>query len=888
MTTDPESLRIRQRDDREADWDRWGCYLSDRQWGTVREDYSAGGDAWGSFPFEHAGLRAYRWGEDGLLGWADRKCRLCFSFAFWNHRDPILKERLFGLTNSEGNHGEDVKELYFFLSGTPTFSYQRALYIYPREEFPYEHLKEGNARRERIEPELELHDTGIFESGYFEMAITYAKASPEDMLLCLNVTNCSGEQAPLTILPTLWYRNTWSWGRISQEVRLRPSLAWEGDRIVGHHETLGACQLFGPPGAIPVFTENETNTWALYGIEPATPHTKDAIQRYVVAGESGAVNPEPRGTKAAFVLAEHFAPGETKQFDLRLQTGDTESGGPFGPSFDEVLTCREAEARQFWDLRLGLEGGEERQVAGQAMAGLLWSRKFYYYCVPEWIEGDPAQPRPPGGRERIRNGSWTNVYARDTLLMPDGWEYPWFAAWDLAFHAVALAPADPAVAKHQILLLCREWYMKNNGQLPAYEWEFSDVNPPVQAWAAWRVYRIEEELSGEGEYLFLERVFQKLLLNFTWWVNRKDSEGHNLFSGGFLGLDNIGVFDRSKGLPGGGRLEQADGTAWVGVYCLYMLQIAIELSRKNPAYEDMASKFFEHFIEIIDAMNAVGGGLWDEEHGFYFDRLLVGHESIPMRIRSLVGIIPLLAAGELSSRTTASMSGFRRRFEWFLENRPELAAHIETRASLAENVKVERFLSLVPRDRLERILQRLFDEEEFLSDFGIRSLSKAHLADPFVLECGHGTSSVTYLPGESDNALFGGNSNWRGPIWMPLNFMIVDALRRFHRFYGSGLRVEVPRGSGERVTLDEAADLLSRRLMRIFIPDESGERPCLGSLNPLARRENWGDRILFHEYFHGDSGEGLGASHQTGWTALIAQLAGRAMRADNSHPTPEG
>jgi len=868
-----EKKRIKQRDEKQVDWGRWGVYLPDRQWGTVREDYSANGDAWASFPFSHAHLRTYRWGEDGLLGFSDRKCRLCFSFAFWNRKDPILKERLFGLTNAEGNHGEDVKELYFFLEGTPTFSYQQALYKYPISQFPYDELKRVNRERSRTEPEYEIEETGVFDRGHFDLEMTYAKAGPEDILIRLTVTNRADVAAPLTILPSLWFRNTWSWGRISQEVRSKPCMRREGGHIVAQHETLGSQQFIGPEGSKMLFTENESNTHILYRQPCKGSFTKDAFNRYVVDGESAAVNPEQEGTKAAYLLEETFEPGESRQFDFRLRDTKLAGDEAFGRGFESTLETRAKESAQFWHELYGDLSADQQLVCRQSMAGLIWSRKFYYYCVPEWIEGDPAQPRPPEGREHIRNGSWTNVYARDCLLMPDAWEYPWFAAWDLAFHAVALAPADPGIAKQQVLLLCREWYMKNNGQLPAYEWEFSDVNPPVQAWAAWRIFEIEKSLNGEGDTAFLERVFQKLLLNFTWWVNRKDSEGNNLFSGGFLGLDNIGVFDRSKGLPGGGRLEQADGTAWAGIYCIYMLEIAIELAHTNPVYEDMASKFFEHFVEIIDAMNDLGGGLWDEEDGFYYDRLLMGGHAEAMKIHSMVGLLPLLASGQISSRALKAMPGFRKRLEWFLRNRKDLSSYIDHKAALGEDVAVERFLSLVPRDRVERIAARLFDESEFLSPFGIRSLSKWHEKHPFVLDSAHGRSEVGYLPGESDNGLFGGNSNWRGPVWLPVNFLLVEALKRFHTFYGNGMRAELPAGSGTKADLNVAALEVTRRLCSIFEEGPDGKRVCMGRLQRFSGQPGWENLLLFHEYFHADSGEGLGASHQTGWTALVALLA---------------
>ncbi|GAB4174306.1 MAG: glucosidase [Terrimicrobiaceae bacterium] len=860
-----EAARLRARDARAADWGRWGPYLPERQWGTVREDYSADGNAWTAFPFEHAHLRAYRWGEDGLLGWCDRKCRLCFSFSLWNGRDPVLKERFFGLTNAQGNHGEDVKELYFYLDGTPTHSYNRALYKYPVAEFPYEELIQRN-RRPRTEDEWEIEDTAAFQAGHFDVTIEYAKGEPDEAIMRLTAVNRSDATQQLTVLPTLWFRNTWSWGDILLEETLKPGMSWEEGAIVCHHETLGdfECRCPDASGA-PVFTDNETASRQLYGVTDGPEFTKDAIGRLVLEGDGGAVNPRRQGTKAAWVIAWDLAPGESRQVDVILRPP---GGGP--PDPDAIVALRRAEADAHWE---GLSGvhGHELKIYKQAMAGLFWSKKFYYYVVREWVTGDPAQPSPPPGREKIRNGPWRNFMGRNLFLMPDNWEYPWFAAWDLAFHAVAVAHADPALAKDQILLLCRESYMRNNGHIPAYEWEFSDVNPPVQAWAAWRIYK-EGATAGRPDRDFLERVFHKLLLNFTWWVNRKDREGNNLFGGGFLGLDNIGVFDRSKPLPGGGHLEQADGTAWVGIYCVYMLQIAIELALDQPVYEDMASKFFEHFVEIVDAMNEVGGGLWDEEEGFYFDRLQMEGRQVPLKTYSMVGLLPLAATIRISERTLKALPGFRKQFEWFLANRHDLSGHVQALNILGgEDLAMERLIALVPRSRLERVLGRLFNEEEFLSPFGIRSLSKHHLDHPFSLNCGLTEGDVRYLPGESDNGLFGGNSNWRGPVWFPVNVILLGALRRFHEFYGAGVRVSLP-GLG-KVTLGVAADEIEHRLCRLFAASPAdGLRPAMGSLNRYRNQPGWDDLILFHEYFHAETGRGLGASHQTGWTALVARM----------------
>lgn len=859
-----EAERLRLRDARKDDWGRWGPYLPERQWGTVREDYSADGNAWGSFPFEHAHLRAYRWGEDGLLGWCDRKCRLCFSFALWNGRDRILKERLFGLTNSQGNHGEDVKELYFYTDGTPTHSYSRAHYKYPVAEFPYGELIVGN-RRSRTEDEWEIEETQAFREGHFDITVEYAKEGPESVVMRLTAVNRSGHAQRLHVVPTLWFRNSWSWGSILLEETRKPEMRWENDAISCRHDTLGSYECRCPEaGGRPVFTDNETNADRLYGVSGGARFTKDAIGRFLIDGEESAVNPQMRGTKAAWIIAWDLPPGGARHIDVTL--------GPRGCTHDGwqgVPALRKAECDRHWQALSGLEG-ERLAIYKQAMAGLFWSKKYYYMVVPEWISGDPAQPAPPPGRDRIRNGSWRNLVGRNLFLMPDNWEYPWFAAWDLAFHAVAVAHADPVLAREQLLLLCRESYMRNNGHIPAYEWEFSDVNPPVQAWAAWRVYK-EGAAAGHPDRDFLARIFHKLLLNFTWWVNRKDREGNNIFGGGFLGLDNIGVFDRSKPLPGGGHLEQADGTAWVGIYCVNMLLIAIELALEDPVYEDMASKFFEHFVEIVDAINEVGGGLWDEEEGFYFDRLQIDGRQLPLKTYSMVGLLPLAATIRISERTLKALPGFRKRFEWFLANRRDLAGHVQSLNVLGgESLAMERLIALVPRSRLERVLGRLFDEEEFLSPYGIRSLSKRHEAHPYSLDCGLAEGHVRYLPGESDNGLFGGNSNWRGPVWFPVNVLLLGALRRFHEFYGAGVRVTLP-GLG-RVTLGKAADEIERRLCGIFLAGESGERPAMGGLNSFRGQTGWEDLILFHEYFHAETGRGLGASHQTGWTALIGRM----------------
>jgi hypothetical protein len=876
-TPTAETLRLAEDVRREKNWKRWGPYLAERQWGTVREDYSGDGDSWGYFPHEHARSRAYRWGEDGLLGIADRECRLCFALALWNGRDPILKERLFGLTNPEGNHGEDVKEVYFYLDSTPTHSYLKALYRYPQAEFPYDRLLRENRGRGRLEPELEVLDTGVFDDGrYFDVLAEYAKAGPDDLLVRITVTNRGPDTAPLDLLPTLWFRNTWSWGCRHEGCGIRPSLrALGADAIRAVHETLGAFRLVAGPGPAAVvpeqlFTENETNAARLFGASNTTPYVKDAFHAHVVEQRAAAVNPERRGTKAAFHHRLRLPPGASVQVRLRLfDEAGPPVEAPVGPKFDATFARRIAETDAFYAAKLPHAlTVEERSVWRQAAAGLLWSKQFYHYIVADWLEGDPEQPSPPPSRKRGRNHDWVHLYNRDVISMPDKWEYPWYAAWDLAFHMVPFARIDPELAKDQLVLLLREWYMHPNGQIPAYEYGLSEVNPPVHAWAAWRVYKMTGR-RGERDRLFLSRVFQKLLLNFNWWVNRKDPEGRHVFSGGFLGLDNIGVFDRSRPLPAGGRLEQADGTAWMAVYCATMLSMALELACWEPAYEDMASKFFEHFVAIADAMNSLGGtGLWHEQDGFYYDALHTGAGVVPLRVRSMVGIIPLFAVEVLEQETIDRLPGFGKRLQWFLDNRRDLARQI----AYLEASRGRRLLAIPSRERLQRVLRYVLDEGEFLSDHGVRSLSRVHREQPFVLRLDGHESVVGYEPAESTARLFGGNSNWRGPIWFPLNYLLVEALERYHHFYGDSFVIEHPTGSGRRMSLLDVARDLAARLVRVFLPDGSGRRPVHGDDRRFAEQAGWTDLVLFYEYFHGDDGRGLGASHQTGWTALVMRL----------------
>jgi hypothetical protein len=863
----PEQIRLGEDARREKNWSRWGPYLAGRQWGTVREDYSATGDCWKYFPHEHARSRAYRWGEDGLLGICDRECRLAFALALWNGQDPILKERLFGLSGEEGNHGEDVKECYFYLDSSPTHSYMKALYKYPQREFPYRQLVDENRKRTRRDPEYELLDTGIFDRGrYFDVTAEYAKASSDDILIRVRADNRGPEEAPLHILPTMWFRNTWSWGRTGDGYWPKPDMRCENDtRIRCEHASLGTFvfEAITKPDRL-IFTENESNMERLYDLPNASPWVKDAFHRFVAGGDETAVNPEPRGTKAAAWYPLRIPAGEGIELRFRLCA----AGEYRDVDFDEVFAERIRDTDLFYG-KIEPWDPVERQISRQAAASLLWSKQFYYYSLTEWLEGDPAHPPPPAERWEGRNSGWEHIFNRDILSMPDTWEFPWYASWDLGFHTVAFADIDPYLAKEQIILPLREWYMNPNGQIPAYEFGFGDVNPPVQAWAAWRVYKISAPY-GQRDRAFLERVFHKLMFNFTWWVNRKDVAGKQIFSGGFLGLDNIGIFDRSKPLPGGGMLEQADGSAWMACYCTTMMSIALELAREDPVYEDVASKFFEHFIAIADAVNTLGGdGLWDEEDGFYYDQVRTEGMSLPLKLRSLVGLIPLLAVTVLDQTTIEQLPGFRKRMEWFLANRHDLHHQISMMETRGEVGHRQRLLALPMRGRLLRLLSKLLDEREFLSPFGIRSLSAAYAERPFVLVVDGEERSVHYDPGESTTGLFGGNSNWRGPVWLPMNYMLMEALERYHHFYGDDLKVECPTGSGNRMTLLEAAREINRRLCRLFLPDSGGRAPWQGEQRIFADDPHWRGLTCFHEYFHAETGRGCGASHQTGWTALI-------------------
>jgi hypothetical protein len=827
---------------RDPAWRRFGPYLAERAWGTVREDYSADGDAWAYFPHDHARSRAYRWSEDGLAGICDANQHLCFALAFWNGRDPILKERIFGLTGHEGNHGEDAKEYWWFLDATPSHSFQRWLYAYPQAEFPYDRLLEENARRGREEPEFELLDTGVFDDGrYWEIEAVYAKASPDDLLMRVEVRNRGPDTATIHVLPHLWFRNTWSWGL--------------DDRRPGH--LLGRRYLAAAGAPEALFCDNETNTRRLWGTD-APPYPKDGIGDHVVHG-AATVNPERTGTKAAFHYVLEVAAGASATVELRL--ADEPKG--IGAGFKESLAAREREADAFYEeLTPAHATADEAAVLRQALAGMLWSKQFFHYDVRRWLEGDPSEPTPPPERLQGRNAGWTHLSNHDVISMPDTWEYPWYAAWDLAFHCIPLAHVDPEFAKHQLVLLCREWYMHPNGQLPAYEWAFGDVNPPVHAWAALRVF----EIDGSRDLEFLERVFHKLLLNFTWWVNRKDASGNNVFEGGFLGLDNIGVFNRSE-LPVSGQLEQSDGTAWMAMYCQNLLELALVLAEHDATYEHLATKFYEHFALIGSAIN--DKGLWDEEDGFYYDVLRLGDGSTqPLRARSMVGLLPLAAVTTLGPQTMARLPDFMKRVEWFTRHRREGQEVVDHTPS--PDHAGWRMLSIVDDDRLRRILRPMLDPAEFLSDHGLRALSKFHEQHPLRVDVDGVTATLDYEPAESRTGLFGGNSNWRGPVWFPLNYLLAETLRVYHRYLGDSFRVECPTGSGTELSLAEVADKLANRLIGIFLRRGDGTRPVFGSYRLL--QGEWSDRLLFHEYFHAETGAGLGASHQTGWTGLVADL----------------
>ena len=871
----PERWRIEASARRVEYWRRWGPYLSDRQWGTVREDYSADGNAWDYFPFDAARLRAYRWGEDGILGISDNHQRLCFAPAFWNERDEIIKERLFGLNGHEGNHSEDVKEYWWHLDGVPSHAYLKGMYRYPQRAFPYAQLRDENAKRGRAGREYELVDTGIFDDdAYFDIVVEYAKREVDDLLIRITVTNRGTEAAPLHLLPQWWFRNEWSWRAGTPRPRISETTLGS-NILLADHATLGKRWLCSDGGAIEtLFTENETDYERAWNTKNPSPYVKSGIDRYVREGDHEAVNPQRVGSKVALHYRWTLEPGESRTVRLRL-SDDSDCDGVCD-EFDEIFDQRIDEADLFYEsINDAAPDPEHAMIQRRAFAGLIWSKQFYNYVVRDWLAGDPLMPTPPASRKHGRNVTWQHLYNDDILLMPDPWEYPWYASWDLAFHCVAYSLIDPDFAKQQLVTLTREWYMHPNGQLPAYEWAFDDVNPPVHAWAALRIYRIEAKRNGGvGDFAFLERVFQKLLMNFTWWVNRKDVRGQNVFQGGFLGLDNIGVFDRSAQLPTGGYLAQSDGTSWMGVYCLNMLAIAIELAKVEDVYEDIASKFFEHFLYIADAMNAEREdeqGLWDPGDEFYYDQLfLPDSERIPLKVHSVVGIIPIFAVETSGAGVLDHLPAFRRRIEWFLRNRPELAENI---ARMEAGAMRERgLIAIVNPDRLRRILRRVFDESEFLSPHGVRMLSRFHLDHPYVLRVNGNEFRVDYEPAESTSGLFGGNSNWRGPVWFPLNYLLIESLQKFHYYLGDDYRVEFPTGSGNMLTLWDCSMELQRRLIGLFGRDAAGRRPFNGDVALFQHDPHWRDLILFHEYFNGDTGEGLGASHQTGWTALVAKM----------------
>jgi hypothetical protein len=873
-----EGARLKTIQQRVGHWNRWGPFLSERAWGTVREDYSENGDAWNFFPHDHARSRAYRWNEDGLAGICDRHQYLCFALALWNGRDPILKERAFGLTSGEGNHGEDVKDYYFYLDNTPTHSYMKYLYKYPQGEFPYAHLVAENHRRNKLDREYELVDTGIFDDGrYFDVVAEYAKAGAEDLLIRITLSNRGPDPAPIHVLPTLWFRNTWSWGRNDRRPALKADRAQAQtafSSIRAKCEELGEYTLYCAGADELLFTENETNSERLWQTPSRTPYVKDAFHEYVVNGKRDAVNPAATGTKAAARYVRTLGGGETVTLQLRLAaTRGVTITNPFA-DFDAQFTRCKEEADEFYGVVMPKTlSADERLIARQAFSGMLWSKQHYHYVVTEWLEGDADQPAPSAARWQGRNHDWTHLFARDVISMPDKWEFPWFASWDLGFHCVSLANVDPQLAKDQILLMLREWYMHPNGQIPAYEWDFDDVNPPVLMLAARAVFEIDREQTGTPDFSFLERVFQKMLLNFTWWVNRKDAQGKNIFQGGFLGMDNIGVFDRDH-LPSGYLLGQADGTSWVAAFANSMLTTALLLAEQNPDYEDVASKFWEHYVYIANAMNNVRDptrSLWDESDGFFYDNLISrDHPPVAVRARTMVGFVPMFGASTVRAGTFDRFPDFQRRLKWFVEHRADLVNSVEP--MIVPGPKNNLIFGLVRTDQLRRMLAYMLDENEFLSPYGVRAVSRYHRDHPLVLNLDGTEHRLDYEPGESTTDLFGGNSNWRGSIWMPVNFLIIHALREYHRYYGDTLQVECPTGSGNMKNLNQVADELTQRLRRIFLRDGQGRRPVFGDCQLFDADPHWRDLIPFHEYFHGDTGRGCGASHQTGWTGLIAEI----------------
>ena len=870
-----EQQRLAENNKPEEPWHFWGPYLAERAWGTVREDYSANGDAWNYFPHDHARSRTYRWNEDGIGGISDFKGRLCFAFAFWNERDRFLKERFFGVTGPQGNHGEDVKELYWYTDATPSHSYMSMLYRYPHRRFPYEQLLRQSGERSKMEGEFELWDTGVLaDNRFFDIEIEYAKGDPHDILIRATVTNRGADPATLHLLPTIWFRNTWSWGRISP----RPMLRGTSDKgvIAASHYLLGEYNLFCEDADDLLFTENESNAQRLWNLPNRSPFVKDSINDFVVDDKIDSINRQRAGTKASAHYKFHLPAGESVSVRLRLtRVGEKKSNdNPFA-LFDSIFATRRKEADEFYaELAPPTLDDEHRAIQRQALAGMLWSKQFYHYIIEQWLDGDPGQPAPASERRDGRNHEWRHLYNERVMSMPDKWEYPWYASWDLAFHCIPLALVDPHFAKTQLDIIVREWYQHPNGQIPAYEWNFSDVNPPVLAWAAWRIYQIERKQTGKGDRAFLETIFHKMLIAFTWWVNRKDSEGKNIFQGGFLGLDNIGVFNRNDAFPDGSHLEQSDGTSWMGMFSLNMLRIAIELASENHVYENIATKFFEHFLGIAAAMNNLGGrgiGLWNDEDEFYYDVLHTpGGRFLPLKVRSLVGLMPLLAVETIQWQLIESLPGFKSRLEWYLANRPDLCSLISRWQEPGAGER--RLIALTRGHRMKCLLKRMLDPNEFLSDYGVRSLSKYHKDHPYSVVVRGEEKVVNYEPAESQTNLFGGNSNWRGPVWLPINYLLIESLQQFHHYYGDDFKVECPTGSGRHMHLSEIANELSNRLIKLWSRDKNGERAFeRGSGDALDRPEDR-HRYLFHEYFHGDTGAGLGASHQTGWTGLVAKL----------------
>ncbi|MBS1947415.1 MAG: glucosidase [Bacteroidetes bacterium] len=852
------------------EWKKWGPYISDRQWGTVREDYSFNGDAWNYTTHDMARSKAWRWGEEGIAGICDDKQQICFAVSLWNKKDPIIKERLFGLTGEEGNHGEDVKELYYYLDSAPTHSYMKMLYKYPQAEFPYKWLVDENKRRTRLDPEFELIDTGIFnDDQYFDVLVEYAKADEEDILIKISVLNHSNKSASLNLLPTIWFRNTWAWGYDDY----KPGLFAISDNVIAlQHRNAGDFKLYCGNNSLLLFCDNETNNLKLFNCDDCKKYYKDGINDFIVHG-AHTVNPDRGGTKAAANYDLAIGPNQTQVVSLRFSNKDLSN--PFD-DFENIFNQRINEANEFYaELQKDLPNDDEKLIQRQAMAGMLWNKQFYYYDIAQWLKGDPSQPAPPKERLEGRNSDWKHLNNADIISMPDKWEYPWYASWDLGFHCISLALIDPAFAKKQLMLLTREWYMHPNGQLPAYEWSFSDTNPPVHAWAAYRVYELDwQQNDGKRDTRFLEAIFHKLLINFTWWVNRKDAEGNNIFEGGFLGMDNISLFDRDQQLPDGAHLEQSDGTSWMAMYSLNLMRMALELAQTNAVYQDMATKFFEHFLYIAGAMASMGennSGLWDEEDEFFYDIIrMPDGEVIKLKIRSMVGLVPLFAVEVLDDELLQSQPEFMERMKWFLNYRPDLANLVSRWHEKGTDEK--HLLSLLRGHRMKRILYRMLDETEFLSEYGIRALSKFHELHPYEFNVNGRKLSVQYTPGESTTPLFGGNSNWRGPVWMPVNFLIIESLQRFHHYYGDDFKVEYPSNSGQYLSLNDIATELGNRLSRIFLKDHNDRRPVFGTNNKFQFDPNFNNYILFYEYFHGDYGKGIGASHQTGWTGLIAKV----------------